>query len=125
METYEADLVTAILDQIIEGRVDNNLNAIILAAQDRQKALTGATDPGLTSLPLPSGSPIESPIRRGDTIKVTGKLRPNYLLGHTFVVVKTNPKTIVIDVPNEPQYRRFAGSEGVRIPRNAVVKVVA
>lgn len=65
----------------------------------------------------------ETPIKVGNTIKVTGRLNPNYLLGWTFEVVKVNAKTVAIKVPDEPQYRRFAGNAHVRIPKVAVTKM--
>lgn len=66
---------------------------------------------------------IQLGIEVGDTIKIVGKLKPNYLMGWTFPVTKVNAKTVSINVPDEPQYRRFAGLKSVRIPRGAVERV--
>ena len=106
-------ITNEIIDLIRSGDVDDDLHEIKMVVYARL-ALKGGQ----------KRVEDEDVFRYGDTVQIIGKLRPNYLWGHKFKVQKVNAKTVVIDVPNEPQYRRFAGETGVRIPKTAV-KVVA
>ena len=129
------DLTIAIIEHIEQGRCDDSLGLVAHAVTQRQKA-TGQIPQGFSqalaqALPVLSGQiDPDAEIQRGDTIKVTGRLSPNYLMGHTFVVKRIafkrgGNRVVVVDVPNEPQFRRFAGVSNTKIPLNAVAKVVA
>ena len=116
--------------QIAMGSYDGNLAKIQIAVTERL-LFTGQTGIGIPPAQALSGqTDPDATIARGDTIKVTGVLKPNYLMGHTFVVKRIGTKrgggrVVVVDVPNEPQFRRFAGNLNTRIPMTAVAKVVA
>jgi|SRR3954453_14918832 hypothetical protein len=105
------DMTQEILDIIRAGDVDDSLKEIEDAVFAR-RALKGGQKLASDAFVV------------GKTVEVVGKLKPNYLFGHRFEIQKVNDKTVVISVPNERIYRRFAGSRSVRIPKTAV-KVVA
>lgn len=107
------DMTQEILDMIFEGDLDGDLDKIKKQIFDRRALL------GLER----QVDEFQQNFRVGDMIKITGRLKPNYLFGHEFLVNKVNTKTVVIDVPNDPKFRRFAGSSGVRIPKTAVKKI--
>ena len=131
------DLTIAIIEHIEQGRCDDSLGLVAHAVSQRQKATgqipqgTPQGQPPAQALPVLSRQiDPDAEIQRGDTIKVTGRLSPNYLMGHTFVVKRIafkrgGARVVVVDVPNEPQFRRFAGVSNTKIPLNAVAKVVA
>ena len=122
-----------IVRQIAEGSHDGNLAKIQIAVTERLlfTGQTGIGTPPTHTLPAtPTSIDPDATIVRGDTVKVTGRLSPNYLMGHTFVVKRIGTKrgggrVVVVDVPDEPQFRRFAGNLNTRIPMTAVAKVVA
>jgi len=58
--------------------------------------------------------------RRGDIVFFTNGISPKYLFGKTATVVKVNDKSVLVNVPDEPQYRRFAGARNVRCPKGIV-----
>lgn len=111
MKLNDIDMTQEIIDIIKSGDVDGSLNIIDMALQGR-RAIKGGQKRA------------EEVFARGKTVEIMGKLKPNYLFGHRFEIQKVNPKTVVINVPNDPKFRRFAGHNGVRIPKTAV-KVVA
>lgn len=109
------DMTHEIMDIIRSGDVDDNLAVIEMAIRERRSILAGQKR--VPEIP-------RTDFHVGCTVKVTGKLKPNYLFGHTFEAKKVNHKTVVVDVPDHPLYRRFAGHNGVRIPKTAL-QVVA
>ena len=101
------DMTQEILEIIRSGDVDTDLEEIKIAVLIRIAELAD----------LPN---YERGFTVGAVVEVNTKLRPNYLYGHRFIVKKINEKTVVVDIPNEPQYRRFAGHTDVRIPKTAL-----
>ena len=99
-----------ILDIILSGDVDDDLAKIERAVYAR-RALKGEQQRG------------EEPFVVGRKVEVVEKLRPNYLFGHRFEIVKVNDKSVCVNVPSDPRYRRFSGSKSLRLPKSAV-KVV-
>ena len=99
-----------IVDMILAGDVDDDLEKIKRAVYARQ-ALKG-------------GQQRAEDFIVGQMVEIIGKLKPNYLFGHRFEVTKVNDKTVCVNVPRDPKYRRFSGSRSVRIPKNAVKVVV-
>ena len=95
-----------VIEMIREGDLDEHLDAIKAAIVSRQNRL---------------GQQQEFEV--GQTVTVTGKLKPNYLLGHQFRITKVNRERVKIWVPNNPMYRRFANQD-VAVPKTAV-KIVA
>lgn len=55
-------------------------------------------------------------IRIGQKVRFSDEIRPKYLIGLEAEVKKINPKTIVVNVPNEPEYGKYAGSIRIRCP---------
>lgn len=139
------DMTFEIVEMIREGDLDNDLGNIETAIRDRRKEMpcefchlvgTHASDCAKKALEprkddedkqIPEwfrkGGQIPEGFHKDGMVKVIGKLRPNYLFGHEFLVTKVNPKTVEIWVPDLPKYRRFAGQK-TRIPKNAL-EVVA
>lgn len=111
------DMTQEILDIIRSGDVDERLGEIRLAVHGRMALRPRKHDNDPPEIP-------RTDFRVGATVEVTGKLKPNYLFGKQFIVNKINSKTVVVDIPNDPIYKRFAGSNGVRIPK-AALKVVS
>src|SRR5213592_2696597 len=101
-----------IIDIISSGDVDNDLDMIQAVVLERR-----------AFLPRRHHEDKNGIFVVGATIEVVGRLRPNYLFGHRFEVVKVNDKSVCIDVPDEPRFRRFAGHKSVRMPKTAL-KVV-
>lgn len=55
----------------------------------------------------------------GDTAYFNGGTS-NYLEGLPVEVINTNTKSVVVKVPNDPRYRRFAGKTDVRCPNSII-----
>ena len=107
------NMTQEILDIIRSGDVDTDLEEIKIAVLSR-----------IAFLPKEEQQQnYERGFTVGAMVKVNAKLRPNYLFGHTFMVKKVNEKSVVVDVPDEPQFRRFAGHRDVRIPKTALTVV--
>jgi hypothetical protein len=121
-----------VVEMIQEGDFDDNLESLRIYVVERQQKIGDSQD-----------------WARATRVKVIGKLKPNYLFGHDFPVVKRNPKSIAVAVPDTckwclqkksshkysqddlecpgddgsvytPRFGRFAGSRSVRIPKNAL-----
>lgn len=92
MSNLGHDLAMAMIDHIEQGRLDDDLSLVAHAIKMRQTA-TGSlpTTPLFGNSTVPkNGSPGDR-IMPGDTIKITGRLRPNYLLGHTHKFITGDP----------------------------------
>lgn len=105
---------STVVTSIEQGKMDDGLLVLTNVIERRQRSLDRSDN----------NEDSEAKFRVGQDVKIVGKLRPNYLFGMTFPVVKVNDKTVCIDVPNDPVYRRFSGQKGLRIPKTAV-EVVA
>jgi hypothetical protein len=105
-----------VIEQINGGLFDKNdgLNRLSEAVRRRRAIKGGQKRAELDDLDLP-----EQEFIVGQTVKVIGRLKPNYLLGHEFDVVKVNPKTCRVRVPNMGIYRRFKGQD-INIPKDAL-----
>jgi len=79
---------------------ENQLNQISAAVKNRKDSLSQIR---LTT------------IKVGDTVKFAN-IRPTYLAGLTAKVVDVKRKTVVVSMPQNPQYGRFAGLPRVRVP---------
>jgi hypothetical protein len=93
-----------IIEMIEAGDLDEALGQIQGACLKRQKILWQDNQPEFKPM---------------QQVKVVGKLRPNYLFGSVFEAIKVNPKTVMVSVPNQPRYRKYAGTQ-VRIPKSAL-----
>jgi hypothetical protein len=99
----EATLLSAsVIEMIREGDMDEALDDLSIAITLRRQKISG-----------------EKHFSRGQTVKVIGKLRPNYLFGHTFPVLRVLGKTVEVQVPLDAKYRRYAGNK-TRIPKTAL-----
>lgn len=58
-----------------------------------------------------------------DKVRFNSLISPRYLTGREAIVVKRNPKSIVVNCPNEPGYGRFAGKENIRCPKSVLEEV--
>jgi hypothetical protein len=106
-----------ILDMIAEIDDPNLLAQIIVAATNRRTALA--------RLGLNENTPDENKheeFKRGDIVFFQRGISPKYLVGKTAVVTKVNDKSVVVNVPDDPSYRRFQGKRGVRCPKTIVSK---
>lgn len=61
-------------------------------------------------------------LKPGDTVRFTNG-RPKYLNGLTATVSKADDKYVWVNCPNEPAYKRFAGSTDVRSPISIIEPV--
>jgi hypothetical protein len=100
---------TTLLDSIIGGAHDSDLDAIVGAIRDRQKILAART---------------VAAIKPGDTVRFSNEIRPRYLVGKTATVVKVNRQSVVVNCPADPAYGRFEGARNVRCP-NALIEGLA
>ncbi|MFI5405117.1 MAG: hypothetical protein ACHQ1D_01250 [Nitrososphaerales archaeon] len=80
-----------VIEDIVKGKFDNNLDAISRAIKDRRTALNG--------IKLYS-------FRAGDTVKFNSQTRPKYLQGLTAEVVRVNQKRIVVKFVDETSKSR-------------------
>jgi hypothetical protein len=103
----DSSIAADIISMIREGDVDDHLSHIAQAVAARRVLKDGQRR-------------VPENFYGATRVKVIGKLKPNYLLGHDFEVKKINPKTVVVSVPNELQYGKFAGMTHVRIPKGAL-----
>lgn len=94
---------------ILDGYCDHDLSTVAQAVRDRQDeiALEGARR-----------------LTVGDTVTFTAPISPKYLIGQEARVTKVNRKSVVVDVPDEPSYRRFRGATGVRCPISCIATEV-
>src|ERR1700747_699954 len=99
----------SVSNDILDGKHDDELDAIIAAVDGRRK--------GLASLMVAGINP-------GDTVQFTDNIRPKYLIGKTATVVRVNRASVVIDFPSDPTtYGRLAGSKDVRCPNTLIKKI--
>ena len=115
IENYE-QIAHDIIEMVALGDLDASLGTIQGACLQRQKLIHF----GKEQKPEQQNGQI---FKRGAIVEVAGQLKPNYLFGHRFKVLKVNPKTCLVWIPDEPVYRRFRNQE-IRIPKMAL-KVVA
>lgn len=87
---------------ILDGEFDDYLGEFRNAIEQREKEITR----------LALGE-----LKFGDTVRFSAQINPKYLIGRTAEVVKVNPKSIVVNCPDDPGYGRFQGSRRVRCPK--------
>lgn len=95
METTNNPPITDITRGIVNGAYDTDLDFIIQTATDRQTFMRRNT------------------IDIGDHIKITGQIRPKYMIGATGTVEQINRTTATIRFDNTGT--RYAG-QAVRVP---------
>jgi hypothetical protein len=93
---------------IVTGELDDILDHLDLSITMRRETLSDN---------------IVNEISIGDDVRFNDSVKPKYLAGKTAKVVKINRKTIVVDCPDDPEYRRFANSKRVRCPNSIIEKV--
>lgn len=96
-----------ILQAIVDGKLDKDLDGIIEACRDRRQD---------------AGKAIKYTLKRGDKIRIVGSnIKPGYLRGMEFIVKKINPTTISADPVDPSKARRYA--HGIRVPFEFAQKV--
>lgn len=63
-------------------------------------------------------------LRAGDEVVLGGDIHPTYLRGAVAKVARVNTKTVAVDIPVDPRYRRYSGSRGVRCPNSFIERKV-
>lgn len=101
---------------ILEGRYDNHLDLIEQTVDRRRAMISVAARPE----PDEDIERDDDALTYGDIIRFSSRINPKYLSGLTATVVKFNPKTIVVDCPDDPRYRRFQGAKNIRCPKNVI-----
>lgn len=89
------------IGNIVTGECDDYLTEIAEAVKTRRDRVTAAKS-----------------FRPGDSVRLGGGLKPNYLNGLVVTVGKVNTKTIVVSFPTGAEYGRFSGSRNVRVPKS-------
>lgn len=99
--------VTALTNAITEGRYDHAIDALKQAINQRSTQLKRASH------------------AVGDTVKIIGPIRPNYLIGHLATVVRVNNNTVTVDFlqPVRGPQSLKAFHKNVRIPIHNVSTV--
>lgn len=100
--------MTELISAIMVGQYDADLSAIREAIRMREGTLVQASALG---------------IKAGDTVAFNDQANPKYLKGIKAVVVKKNPKSVVVNIEENFLARKFSGSRNVRCPL-AIVEVV-
>ncbi len=95
---------------IATGKFDDILDHLELSITVRREAIAAQLSRSLTV---------------GDTVEFTDDIRPKYLIGKTATVEKINRKTITVSCPDDPSYKRYRNSKGVRCPNTLISKVEA
>ena len=90
--------------KILHGDFDDDLDMLIRACRNRKEIV------------------VES-LRAGDTIRLTGSIRPKYLVGAELTVIRTGGGKVYADFPDDARLRRFSGALSVGIPATSVEKV--
>jgi hypothetical protein len=98
-------MTTTILDSIIGGTHDSDLDAISDAVKQRRQILAART---------------VSALRPGDTVAFSDLIRPTYLIGREATVVRVNAKSVVVNCPDDPSYRRYCNAKSVRCPNSLI-----
>lgn len=99
-----------IVTAIYNGELDDVLGAVGLAIEVRREQIAKQFSRSLAV---------------GDVVEFTDDIRPKYLIGKTARVEKINRKTVTVSCPDEPSYKRYRNSEGVRCPNTLIRKVEA
>lgn len=99
------EAVRLIIRSIREGKLDEHLHRLDQEIWERVR--------------IQDEKPRED-IREGDYVEFMGEIAPRYLLGLPGKVVKVNPKSVKVRLPDEAQYGRFAGARGLRVPKDLV-----
>lgn len=99
-----------IITAIHSGELDDIISTIELAIKVRREQIATQFSRSLTV---------------GDTVEFTNEIRPKYLIGKTATVEKINRKTVTVSCPDDPSYKRFMNSSGVRCPNTLIRKVEA
>lgn len=86
---------------IFTGEFDDELNDIVAAINSRRDTI--------------SRNKVKS-ISVGDVVIFNSSIRPKYLEGKEAKVTKVNRKTVTVSIPDDPNYRKYAGSASVRCP---------
>lgn len=97
-----------LFDEIRGGAFDDRLGAIITECQARKTLLARVR---------------VKELRAGDTVILTGGLRPKYLRGATATVIRTTPSKVVVDFPKDMDLRRYSGAQSVQVPATCVEKL--
>jgi hypothetical protein len=96
--------------QIVSGKFDDILDHLEWAINMRREEVAAQFSRSLTV---------------GDTVEFTDDIRPKYLIGKTATVEKINRKTVTVACPDDPSYKRYRNSRGVRCPNTLIRKVEA
>lgn len=97
-----------IINNIEDGDFDTILNDIIEAVSLRKDIVADRLVRGISI---------------GDEVRFSDSVRPKYLAGKTATVTKINRKTIVVDCPDDPSYKKYRNSKNVKCP-NSIIEVV-
>jgi len=95
---------------IVTGKFDDILDHLELSINLRREEVAAQFSRSLTV---------------GDTVEFTDDIRPKYLIGKTATVEKINRKTVTVACPDDPSYKRYRNSRGVRCPNTLIRKVEA
>jgi hypothetical protein len=95
---------------IATGEFDDILNHLELSISVRREQLA---------------SQFSRSLKVGDVVEFTSDIRPKYLIGKTATVEKINRKTVTVSCPDDPSYKRYRNSRGVRCPNTLIQKVEA
>lgn len=157
------DMTSEIIEMLRSGDLDDSLTSIHYHTVQRARAIGNQIVCGPTEIEPPPEkdrkdlTPSErmeqnfnKAKREGKKVKVVGRLKPNYLYGHSFRIVKVNPKRVRVAVPDQckfcgdvrmnhittmngqqkcqnsgryfsPKYGRFTGASAVDIPKTALL----
>lgn len=112
------DEYTTVVTSIKQGRLDTGLEVIRNACLERSATLDGAKNHEEPRKP-------RIRYRKNDLVRINSTaLRPKYLNGQEFKVVRHNRTTVTVGpIPNDDAYGRFAGQRELRIPLSAVEPV--
>lgn len=100
---------TELLDRVQSGQLDNFV-----------RILSGMTNEDLQDLRDCAAERVQAigsirELSPGSEVVITST-RPRYLVGARVTVVRANERTVTVQFPTNPRYRRYSGASGVRVP---------
>jgi len=114
------ELIAEVEDVLSLTRIKNAINAhpsMLALGRAQADAQRGTSR---NARRVGKATPNEDGHSIGDTVKFNAGTS-RYLEGLSVTIVGTNAKSVIVAVPDEPRYRRFAGKTGVRCPNSIIV----
>lgn len=102
--------LSTLVGEVLDGKYDEVLDEVETAVRERHKLVRQRTAAQNRAL-----------LKRGDTVRFSDTISPQYLRGMTGTVVSKDKKRVLVQTPDDWSYRRFRNTK-VRVPADLIEK---